>query len=195
MFMIFLEKINNTGEEIAQQILVMVDEAQELRKAAWARFDRLLAYTYDNLKRINLLLSGSQFGLLINFLGVENPQSYLFGRPYIEIKTSRLSDAESFEFLELGFRELNMNIDRNILYNAIDKLDGIIGWLTFFGYTYSMGATKSIEEIMRKAIILAIEELNNFLSESRSAHYKSILKLLSERELSWSELKGAFEKT
>ena len=50
--------------------MVAVDEAQELRKVNWLRFDRLFAYAYDSLPNVRLVLTGSQFGLLYDFLGL-----------------------------------------------------------------------------------------------------------------------------
>ena len=47
--------------------MVAVDEAQELRKANWLRFDRLFAYAYDSLPNVRLVLTGSLFGLLHDF--------------------------------------------------------------------------------------------------------------------------------
>ena len=66
-------RLNDLGEPI----VIAVDEAQELRKANWLRLDRLFAYVYDNLPNVRLVLTGSQFGLLYDFLGLEDPRAPL----------------------------------------------------------------------------------------------------------------------
>jgi len=91
-------RLNDLGEPI----VVAVDEAQELRKANWLRLDRLFAYAYDSLPNVRLVLTGSQFGLLYDFLGLEDPRAPLFGRAFREVRTRRLSPDEALDFLERG---------------------------------------------------------------------------------------------
>ncbi len=38
-------------------MIIAIDEAQELRRVNWLRFDRLFAYIFDNLPNIRLALS------------------------------------------------------------------------------------------------------------------------------------------
>ncbi len=41
---------------------------------------------------------------------------------------------QSREFLKRGFNELGMNIANHEIDEVINKLDGIPGWLTLYGY-------------------------------------------------------------
>ena len=59
-----------------------------------------MAYAYDSLRYVNFVLTGSQVGLLYNFLGLNDPNAPLFGRAYMEVKTRRLSPDEAYEFLK-----------------------------------------------------------------------------------------------
>lgn len=86
-----LIKINDLAGEVGGKVIIAIDEAQELRRVNWLRFDRLMAYAYDNLRNINFVLTGSQVGLLYELLGLRNPKAPLFGRAYVEVKTRRLS--------------------------------------------------------------------------------------------------------
>lgn len=187
-------RLNEFGEDIGSPVILVFDEAQDLRKATWARFDRFLAYVYDNLKYVNLTLTGSQFGILKDFLGLEDPEAPLYGRPYLEIKTRRLSESEGAEFLRLGFEEARAHYNEELIREAVSKLDGIIGWLTFFGYSYITRTAGDLEEVYNKAVSLAGTELTNLLSELKSSRYRNVLKTLSTGGMSWSELKKTLER-
>ncbi|MGB9729695.1 MAG: AAA family ATPase [Thermoprotei archaeon] len=187
--------LDNLGKDIGKPIVFAIDEAQELRKITWISFDKLLAYTYDNLKNIRIVLTGSEIGLLYKFLNIENPNSPLYGRYIHIIKTRRLSHEESIEFLKKGFTELKINIPENTLLKVVENLDGIIGWLTIFGYTCYLNKDKCIEnidKIIDQAIEIAKQELTNLLNTRRSPRYKTLLKTLTT-EKKWSEIKKLLE--
>ncbi|WP_054843564.1 ATP-binding protein [Vulcanisaeta souniana] len=59
------------------QIVIAIDEAQILRMMRGfgkIDFTQVLAYTYDNLNNVKVVLTGSEVGLLHDFLGLDNPQ-------------------------------------------------------------------------------------------------------------------------
>ncbi|MGC9153929.1 MAG: AAA family ATPase [Vulcanisaeta sp.] len=143
-----LTRLNDVGEPV----VIAVDEAQELRKVNWLRFDRLFAYVFDNLTNIRLVLSGSQVGLLYSFLGLHDPKAPLFGRAYMEVKMRKLSLDEPMGFLERGFNQLGINCPKDALERAVETFDGIIGWLTYFGYTYAMRGSADFDGILRDAV-------------------------------------------
>lgn len=70
-------------EGLGDMVLVL-DEAQLLRIIKM-NLTRLLAYIYDNTPT-RLVLSGSEVGLLYDFLGIHDPESPLFGRAYREVR-------------------------------------------------------------------------------------------------------------
>jgi AAA+ ATPase superfamily predicted ATPase len=72
-------------------------------------------------------------GFLYEFLGEDNPASPLFGRPMPEIKVTRLDREKALEFLKEGFRQIGIAPDARLLEEAVEKVDGIIGWLTYLG--------------------------------------------------------------
>lgn len=174
-------------------MIIAIDEAQELRKVNWLRFDRLFAYVFDNLTNIGLVLSGSQVGLLYSFLGLHDPKAPLFGRAYMEVRTRRLSPDESFDFLERGFNQLGINCPKDVLERAVEAFDGIIGWLTYFGYTYAMRGSADFDEIMKDAVQLALSELRNLVTSLRSNRYSVILRALAREPMPWRLIKRRLE--
>ncbi|AEA12790.1 ATPase [Thermoproteus uzoniensis 768-20] len=180
-------------DELGIPVVVAFDEAQELRRANWLRLDRLFAYIYDNLANVKILLTGSEAGLLYDFLKIDDPESPLFGRPYAEVKTRRLSDSESLDFLERGFAELGLAPQREVLLKAVELFDGIIGWLTYFGYAYAVEGLRDFDRLLRSAVAMAKAELDRVLSRLRSPRYRVILSLLSVSGATWREIKRRLE--
>ncbi len=85
------------------------------------------------------MVSGSQVGVLRDFLGVDDPHGALYGRFLHEVRLRRLSREE-----------------------AVERFDGIIGWLTYFGWSYSRGMG-GVESILDMAARQEAEELRRFL--------------------------------
>ncbi len=175
------------------KIVIVIDEAQELKKINWIRVDRIIAYAYDNLTNIRFLFSGSQVGLLHDFLRIEDPKAPLYGRGFIEVRTRRLSKEESLDFLIKGMRQFNVEPNLRMIEKAVEEIDGIIGWLTYFGHMYAIKGTADIDLVTSSAVNLATQELNNYLLQKKSDRYRTLVKLLV-RERSWSDLKRQLEE-
>jgi len=173
------------------RIIIVFDEIQRIRGNIKRQVENAIAYAYDHLDNLTFILSGSEVGLLYGM--IKNPDSPLYGRAYIPISTKKLSKEESLDFLIKGFTELNMDISLSEAEEAVDLLDGIIGWLTYYGYSKYIGG-KSLDEIMTDAIQLAKNELKNFLKYRVSKRYYIILKALSEGMRRWSEIKEYLER-
>ncbi len=190
-----LASLNDWALEKGVRAVLVFDEAQELRALNWIGLTKLFAYIYDHFKGVSLVFSGSQFGLLHDFLGVDNPAAPLFGRPYIEVKTRKLQREEALEFLELGFQQHGVKPSQEFLEQAVEKLDGVIGWLTFFGHLATIkGATQqTLKETLWKASALALQELQNFLKTRRSHRYLEILKITAKGATRWSTIKAKLE--
>lgn len=189
-----LEKINSIDEKI----VMVIDEAQELRRIMRYRIDSLFAYIYDHLENIMLILTGSQIGLLYKLLRKGDPEAPLYGRAYSEIRLKPFGPELSMEFLCEGFREYGLNPPKWFIEKAIENLDGIVGWLTYLGFkTCEEGkfSEKLIERILEEAMAMSVEELEHFLSYRYQARrrYLAILKAASILEASWSELYRAAE--
>lgn len=187
-----LERLNDFAESAGMRLALVFDELQELTPLN-LDFSKLLAYTYDHLRNLVVLVSGSQVGLLYDMLGVEDPESPLYGRLVLEVRVRNLTREESIDFLERGFSEAGLAVSRHVIEEAVDRLDGLVGWLTFFGWSYVSGL-KNLEEIVDAASRQEALEVRRFLSKTRSEkRLKTILKLASQRPMRWSELKKALE--
>lgn len=190
-----IEALDNLAGESGEAIVLVFDEVQELASLPW--LPRLLAHIYDYNHAIKLVLAGSEIGLLDRLLGKKNPKSPLYGRPYLEIEMPRLSHNKALEFLEKGFSELNLNWPTTNMEEAVEKLDGIPGWLTAYGYyayTYR-NHTKALKHVIEEGANTAKRELEKFLSNRKPARqrYLAILQCLAIHPMKWSQLKTCLE--
>ena len=172
---------------------IVIDEAQELRRSTY-RFDSLLAYIYDHVNT-KVVVSGSQVGLLYRFLKTEDPEAPLFGRPYIEVKLGKLPDERAREFLIRGFEQEGFRIKDEMIDEAVNSFDGVIGWLAYFGYSV-VRRGESLSSIKEKASKLALSELEHALKvyEVAKERYKEILRVVATYDgMRWSRVKRGVE--
>lgn len=184
--------------EEAKYVIVAFDEAQLLRNMVGGKgkidFRSLLAFCYDNLSYIKFVLTGSEVGLLTDFIGLEDPKSPLYGRVMEEIVVERFDNNKSLGFLKKGFEEIGMDVSNEILMEAVEKLDGIVGWLTYFGYVSSRKGRVS-RDVLREAVDRAKELVRDELGKIlvRSKLYRLILRTLALDINRWSQVKKAIE--
>ncbi|MEM3479928.1 MAG: ATP-binding protein [Candidatus Bathyarchaeia archaeon] len=194
-----LDRLNNYALETDEGFIVIsFDEAQMLRFLEGGKgridFRRMLAYAYDNLRDLRFILTGSEVGLLLSFLRLDDASSPLYGRYVSVIRVERFPRESSIEFLKQGFKEVNLSVSDDILEAIVDKVDGIVGWLTFFGYMCLESESISKEVIgtvTEKALRLVEGELEGLFKRSRQ--YKHFLKAISMGANSWSNIKRAVE--
>jgi len=187
-----LEAVNRAAEEAGRRVALAIDEVQELR---WLGVGvaKLLAYIYDNLPNIVVIVTGSEVGLVHDVLRLGDPESPLYGRAVVEIKMKRLTREQALDFLRRGLSEAGMRPPERELEEAVDLLDGIIGWLTYYGWARSSGIG-SLEEIADTAARQEAAELEKLLVKSRAeARYRAILKAAALRPMRWAEIKRAVE--
>ncbi|MCC6029781.1 MAG: ATP-binding protein [Candidatus Korarchaeum sp.] len=173
--------------------ILVIDEAQELRRSRH-RFDSIIAYAYDHLD-LKIILSGSQVGLLYRFLRVDDPEAPLYGRPFKEVRMRKLSDEEAIDFLRKGFEQAGMKVSDDIIEEARRRFDGIIGWLTYFGFSM-ISNREPVEIIERRASKLAISELEHALRiyGLAEARYREALKVIATLERArWTQIKRGIE--
>ena len=84
-----LERIDSIGE----RFIIAIDEVQHLRFSN-SRYAELIAWAMDELQNMGFILTGSEIGLLEDFLGLHDPESALFGRAHREIRLKRVEGAE-----------------------------------------------------------------------------------------------------
>ncbi len=178
------------------KIVLSVDEAQEFKKSQHVDMNRIFASIYDNCQNIILILTGSEIGVLHDFLSLDDPKSPLFGRNTNEIEIKLLSEDKGIEFLKKGFKNNHLKIkekESEIINQAVTDLGGIIGWLNEFGLRCVRNkkiAAKFIEKTKKEGSILAKSEFEKFLA-NRSARdrYESIVKGLAKKDSNWKSLK------
>jgi len=186
-----LEALNDWAED---RVVFVIDEAQELINMRGANLLPALAYSFDNLRRVRVVLSGSKMGLLYRYLGVEDPRSPLYGRAMNEVELKPFSREMAEQFLRLGLSELGIEFrEYDMVY---DTIGGIPGWLTYFGYYYGQDRDlgRALERTLRTALGLIREEFESFLRTRYIARerYLAIMRAVS-RCATWSEIRRALE--
>jgi AAA+ ATPase superfamily predicted ATPase len=185
---VLLDIFENLGDTV-----VVFDEVQELRDLKF-RFDGFLAYALDHLD-VRIVVSGSEVGLLHKFLRVEDPEAPLYGRPHKIIELKPLTRESALNFLKKGFEQEGLDVGDELISEAVENFNGVIGWLTYFGYNYARGL-KSMNSIIDAAINMVLTEVEHFL-ETRGVgkgRYSEALKTISSMgRCSWSEVKRRLE--
>lgn len=181
----FLKALDRWCQKKKTRILFAIDEAQYLRFGGKTKYGELLAWSVDNLAHITFVLTGSEVGLLRDFLGFEEGSSPLYGRFARIIGLNRLSNAQAKEFLLKGFDELGIEPPEN-LDDVIKVLDGLIGWLTHYGYMYSTDQKVSLTEFLDRASETVKTELTKILRGSD--RYFIVLKSIASGAATWSEV-------
>jgi len=171
-----------------KKLIIAIDEAQYLRLAGRVRYDGLLAWAIDNLDSLVFVLTGSQVGVLQDFLGLEDPHSPLYGRYVRTIKLGRFSREQAMDFLKKGFKEAG--VKQPDLEEVVDALDGLIGWLTLYGHTYVSEGKSELERFLKMAAKLATDESKKILKWSD--RYQVVLRTIASGAIKWSEI---YEKT
>jgi AAA+ ATPase superfamily predicted ATPase len=180
-----------------RRLIIALDEAQRLRGPLSKEIKDAIAHSYDYNRNLTFILTGSEVGLLYDFIGIEDPKSPLYGRYFHEIKIERFDKETSLNFMRKGFEELNLKVDEKTLNEIVEMFDGIPGWLVFAGnYYYNK---RNINEIKEAAISVALQEIKNFIEEKRkqsiivARRYENLLKCLSKGFNSWSKLLRCLE--
>ncbi|MCS7367318.1 MAG: ATP-binding protein [archaeon YNP-WB-062] len=193
-----LDKLNKFGEDEGGFVVLAFDEAQFLRNLSGGKgrmnFGNILAYAYDNLSNLRFVLTGSEVGLLLNMLKLDDASSPLYGRYVKIVKLEKFDRERSLEFLKKGFEEVNIRVSEEILHEICGRVDGIVGWLTYFGYSIVESRNPSMEivnETAEKALKLVQEEMDKVFK--RSKYYLYVLKAISLGMNTWSGIKRAVE--
>lgn len=193
------DSFDKTGKREKERIFLVFDEAQELRRLARYRMDRLMAYIYDRFKNITLIVTGSEIGVVDDFLHLKDSEAPLYGRAIDEINLKPFSEKQSREFLIKGYREYRIEPPEDFIYYVIERLNGIPGWLTFLGWktrNRKRLSKKLVDSVVEEASALAIKEFNHFLNLRWQAkdRYLTIAKILARVEkASWKKLKTLLE--
>lgn len=190
-FASLLDSLNDWADD---KVIVVLDEAQELIRMRGFNILPILAYSYDNLRKIRFIISGSKMGLLYRFLKIQDPDSPLFGRAMSTIELKPFNQDETREFLKLGFSQFGINFkDYDEVYREIG---GIPGWLTYFGFKYVeyRDLDRALSETVNHAIKLIKAEFRNFLLDKLTTRrrYYTIMQAVAKCS-TWSEIKRTLQ--
>jgi len=147
-----------------------------------------LSYYYDNTKSFQFLLSGSEVGLMEDLF---SSKAALFGRLREEVLLNPLSRDAAKEFLRRGFEQEGQRVKEEEISDAVEQLDGLVGWLTYYGYLRkSLEHGEALMRIKKDAKTLLSKELADFLDRKKGEkrRYILLLKALSLRHMGWQEL-------
>gem|GEM_PF-960174 len=89
-----MDNLNQAG-----RVILAFDEAQNLRGKLSNEFLSLIAHCYDYCRNMTFVLTGSEIGLLYDFLKMEDPSSPLYGRHVEEIRLNKFNEQESLDFV------------------------------------------------------------------------------------------------
>jgi len=194
-----VHSFNRLAEEKKTKFVLVIDEAQEFRKLKGYNLQAQMAYIYDDLKGVQIIVTGSQIGLLHDFLGIDDSAAPLYGRGMAEIMVPRITDDLAADFLREGFKQAKIKAKADVIDLVVEKLDGIIGWLTFFGAkSVEAGgpSEKTLNETIKRGSELTAEELIKFLKLRKQAkkRYIRILKTAVRLgQATWTDLKESLE--
>jgi len=181
------------------RFVLVLDEAQEFKRLVDYKLQKTIADIFDHRHEIQTIVSGSQVGLLDDFLEVDDPEAPLFGRGTADITVPRLPRDLAVDFLRRGSKQAGVKTDQMAISQAADRLDGVIGWLTLFGHELVAGnsAEKALIRTIEKGKKLEAQELEHFLRarEQSRKRYVLILKRAAEEPLGlrWIDLKESLE--
>jgi len=187
------DKIDAWAKTHKTRFLIAFDEIQLVRGDK--SLPKLFARIADKNRNIIIVLTGSEVGLLCDFLGFDNPDSPLYGRHYVEIKMHNFKERESKAFLKEGFKQISVPCSNEIVDYAVERLDGVAGWLTLFGVR-----CRDKKECSKNAVDDALDEGGKLARKEAlgivrfSPRYGIILNFLSTVEkASWTNIKASIE--
>jgi AAA+ ATPase superfamily predicted ATPase len=166
---------------------VFIDEAQRMRVKDLAD---VLSYFYDRLPSVSFVISGSEIGLVEEILGESDPEHPLYGREITKVVLGRLDRSKAMAYLKEGFGQLDMKIGADEIDAAVAELDGLIGWLTLYGYERGVKKSRdALAKTSQRAAQIAASELVHFLMRVRNR--KLYLALLRNADgVGWDELRA-----
>ncbi len=178
------------------EVVLVFDEVQYIRGPMGRELAETIAYLYD-YSDLRIVVSGSEVGLLYDFLGLENPRAPLYGRYFREVRLAPFTREQSIDFLRRGFEQFRVDVPEDVLEEAVEKLNGIVGWLVYFGLRYieKRGGDGVVEEIVEEAGRLALEEFIKFTRKHLPADKRmlEVAKAIARGQDTWTSIKRHLE--
>jgi len=190
-FLTFFRKLNEQLEKRKTILVLAFDEVQLLREI---KFDTVLAAVFDNYSSIKMVLTGSEIGLVDQFLGRKDAVSPLYGRALLEVEIRKLNDEQVSRFLTEGFKQLRKEIGLKEIGNVIEVFDGVIGWSTYYGWLRSKNIShqQAVAKVIEEGSKMTKKELEEFLARRSKANYLRVLRWIAQGYSRWSLLKNRF---
>jgi len=174
------------------RLIILVDEAQWLHNPR--RVNMLLSYLYDRYyDKITFIITGSMIGVMKSIVdpGARSP---LYGRAITKMEVKRWASSVSIGFLKSGTREVGLEMDDKTAVLIEDKLDGLPGWLTLFGYNYShmKNPNAALTETIKEAKKVVSEEMKSIGDLGIGLERLSIiLKELAKQPMRFTDLSNS----
>ena len=187
------DKVDVWARQQDKQFLAAFDEIQLIRGEK--DIPRLFAHIMDINRNITLVVTGSEMGLLFEFLGFDDPESPMYGRHYTEIGMYNFESKEAEAFLMAGFQQIGLSPSTDVINYGIKKLDGVVGWLTLLGAKcrdLNKCSNEIVDEVVREGGKLARSEALKLVK--LSYRYGIVLNFLAKVETaSWTQIKAILE--
>jgi len=174
-----------------EDYVIELDEVQELA-AISGRLLKVLANLFNTHPNITFVFTGSMFGLMKTLLE-PNSTSPLYGRSPAKLYVQPFNTECSKQFLKKGFLQCNTSVPDAVIASAVERLDGIPGWLTLYGNkicVQRLTNEKALEETTLEAYKIVNDELEHFFQNRDRQAYLAALKAAAAFS-SWTEIKGA----
>lgn len=186
-------EIDGWAAKKKRKFLIAFDEIQIIRGDKWML--RFLAHVVDSYHNVIVVVTGSEVGVLFDFLGFDQPESPLYGRHFVQVQMKNFSASMAKDFLVSGFKQIKLEPSLEVLEYAVKRLDGVPGWLTLFGVRCrdrNACSRELVDEVASEAGKLAREEVLKIVALSR--RYGVILNFITKvEEASWSQIKSVIE--
>ncbi|MCS7117899.1 MAG: hypothetical protein NZ957_03835 [Thaumarchaeota archaeon] len=93
-----------------------------------------------------------------------------------------------------GFGEHGIDPSPEVLERAVDSLDGVVGWLTYFGHA-AVSEGRLDEGVLERVVNEAKRVIEAELAKvfQRSRHYRLILRAVGAGNHRWVEIKRTVE--
>lgn len=191
-----LDALSREATRQKTRFIIALDEAQEFRKIMRYDLSSILAHVYDYSRGLQVIVTGSEVGMLHRFLGVDDATAPLYGRAMVEIEMLGLTEEKSREYLREGFAQAKLGASEELVQRTVSRFDGIIGWLTYCGFEAREAGRldeKIIETTAKKASRLVATEFKNFKSVHKSNRYSIVLRSLASGANEWAVIRRALE--
>ena len=176
-----------------EDCVIELDEVQELSVIS-GNLLKLLANIFNSYPNIVFVFTGSMFGLMKTLLEPSS-SSPLYGRLPAKLYLQPFGRECATNFLRKGFEEYHITVREYMINEAVERLNGIPGWLTLYGNNVAVRKLphdKALEETVSEGIKIVRDELEHFLEGRDRFAYLAALKAAATFAR-WSEVKGAVE--